>query len=95
MSEEIILSLNTLELVEAAASLQGSIQALAQGQFSLPKPALPESQGLVTEMTREESPSVSIEGLRSQASGVRYSSCELVAMESGLSGPNPRSSALR
>ena len=49
MSEDIPLSFNTLELFKAVASL-------AQGQFSLPKPALPESQEEIMIEMEGESP---------------------------------------
>ena len=44
IGSDVPLSLNTNKLFKAAASLQGPLQAPAQGQFSLSTPALPESQ---------------------------------------------------
>ena len=69
--DNIPLSLNTFKIFKAAAFLQGPLQSPAQGQFSLPKPAPPETQEeILIEMTGEESLSCSVESVKSKAPGI-------------------------
>ena len=74
MGHDVPSSLNTPKLFEAAASLQGSIQASVQGKSTLPKPALTEFQEeILIEVTEEESPFSSPLSLMSQS--FRTDSC--------------------
>ena len=81
------LSLNTLKLFEAAASLQGPIQAEGQRKSSLPKPILQDHQ--------DSSPSGSAHSLESRAEGQGVRSGGPNVPQSGLVHPGSWGGALR
>ena len=84
MGPDVPVSLNTLRLFEAAASLQ----AHGQGQSSLPRPDLPELQEeILIEVTEETSPSGSSHSLQSKASDLRHCKGDPNVLKTELSLP--------
>ena len=69
----------------------GVLMRTGRGQFSLPKPALPESQEeILIEVTGKESPSGSLKSHKSQASSSGYCIHDPAAVKSRLPVSAPR-----